>query len=81
MQVMAEDEMAGLISACLPALDEIEAAFIQNCWLREAPVPPGKVSKECHLSGKALTELRGRVLERLKDLLESKNIRSVADIM
>ena len=81
MQVMAEDEMAGLISACLPGLDEIEAAYIRNCWLREPQMPLATFSKEWHLSAKRLAELRSRVLVRLKELLASKKICSVVDVV
>ncbi len=81
MQVMAGEEMAGLISACLPGLEEIEAAYIQNCWLREPPVPVGKFSKEWHLSAKRLAELRSRVLVRLKTLMAKKGFTSVADFL
>lgn len=31
MQLTAEEEMADLVRSCLPALDDIEAAFIKDC--------------------------------------------------
>ena len=39
MQLTAEQEMAELLDACLPKLDGVEAAFVRDCWLREATVP------------------------------------------
>jgi hypothetical protein len=80
MQVTAEDELAELFCACLPELDEIEAALVQDCWLREPKVPLTEFSKQWHLSGKALTELRSGVLVRMRRLLATRGVKSVADI-
>ena len=80
MQVTVEDELADLFCACLPELDEIEAAFVRDCWLREPKVPLSEFSKQWHLSGKALTELRSRVLVRMKKVLATRGVKSVADI-
>jgi hypothetical protein len=81
MQLTAEDEMADLLRGCLPELDQVEAAFIRDCWLREPQMPLQKFSESRGLSAKALTGLRKRALVRLKDLLASKNINSVADVV
>ena len=81
MQMTGEDEMAGLIRSCLPALDQIEAAFIQECCLREPKVTLAVFSGQWDLSTKALNEVRKRVLVRLKDLIAKKGITSIADIM
>ena len=81
MQVIAEDEIEALVRSCLPALDEIEAAFIEECWLREPKVPLTDFSQRWDLSGKALTELRSRVLVRMKDVMAKKGITSIANIM
>jgi hypothetical protein len=80
MQVTPEEEIADLLGSCLPELDQIEAAFIQECCLREPKVPLTEFSKQRHLSGKALTELRSRVLVRMKRLLATRGVKSVADI-
>ena len=80
MQVTAEDEIEALVRSCLPALDQIEAAFIEECWLREPKVPLTEFSQRWQLSGKALTELRSRVLVRMKRLLATRGVKSVADI-
>jgi hypothetical protein len=80
MQVTAEDEIEVLVRFCLPALETIEAAFVRDCWLREPKVPLTEFSKQWHLSGKALTELRSRVLVRMKKVLATRGVKSVADI-
>jgi hypothetical protein len=59
MQVTAEEEMAEWVGSCLPALDEIEAAFVCDCFLREPTVPRRQFSKQCGLSAKALSEVPG----------------------
>jgi hypothetical protein len=81
MQLTVEDEMAELIRSCLPELDGFEAAFVRDCWLREPPVPMTTFSKQWGLSTKVLTEVRERVLLRLKDVMAEKGITSFADIM
>ena len=81
MQVTAEEEMTDLVRCCLPALDEIEAAFVRDCWLREPKVPLRQFSTEWGVSAKAFTELRSRVLRRLRELLASKKVQSVVDIV
>jgi hypothetical protein len=81
MQVDAEQEMTDLIQSYLPSLDEMEAAFIWDCWLWEPRMPLKKFSENWRLSGKAMTELRSRVLLRLRNLLAEKNIHSVVDIV
>jgi hypothetical protein len=80
MQVTTEEQMAELFGSCLPELDQIEAAFIEDCCLREPRVPLAEFSKQWHLSGKALTELRSRALDRMKRLLATRGVKSVADI-
>jgi hypothetical protein len=81
MRPSAEEQMTELIHSCLSSLGEIEAAFIRDCWLEEPRVSLGEFSKERHMSGKELTELRARVLLRLRNLLAEKNIHSVVDIV
>jgi hypothetical protein len=81
VQVTDEDEMAGLIRSCLPALETIEAAFVRDCWLREPKVTLKNFSRTWSLSAKALSEVRKRVLVRLKDLMTKKGITSIADIV
>jgi hypothetical protein len=80
MQMTAADEMAGLIRFCLPELDQIETAFIEECCLREPKVTLKKFSRQWRLSAKALTELRSRVLVRMKKVLATRGVKSVADI-
>ena len=80
MQVTAEYELADLFCACLPELDEIEAAFVRDCWLCEPKVPLKEFSSQWHLSGKAMTELRSRVLVQMKRLLATRGVESVSDI-
>ena len=81
MQVTAHDQMADLVASCLSELDEIEAAYVQDCYLLEPPVPLAVFSKHWRLSAKALSEVRKRALTRLKDVMAKKGITSVADIM
>lgn len=81
MQVTAEEEMTDLVHSCLPELDQIEEAFINDCCLREPRLPWREFSKAWNLSGKALTEFRSRVLVRLTELLASKNIYSIVEIV
>ena len=81
MQVTAEAEMADLVQSCLPDLDEIEAASIQDCCLRELQLPLRQFSKRWGLSGKALKEVPKRAPIRLKDVMAKKDISSLADIM
>lgn len=81
MQVIAEDEMAGILRSCLQELDQVEAAFIEDCWLREPQLPLRDFSKEWGLSTKELKEVRERALVRLKDLMARKGITSIADIV
>ena len=73
--------MTGLIQRCLPSLDEIEAAYIRDCWLRQPKVWLPNFAKAWNLSAKGLTELRSRVMFRLAELLASKDIRSVVDVL
>ena len=80
MQVTAEEEIADLLGSCLPELDQIEAAFIEECCLREPKVTLKKFSRQWRLSAKALTELRSRVLVRMRRLLATRGVKSVADI-
>jgi hypothetical protein len=81
VQVTAEDELADLFCACLPELDEIEAAFIEDCCLREPKMQLRDFSKRWGLSAKALSELRERAMLRLKDLMAKRAISSIADII
>jgi hypothetical protein len=81
MQATLEVEIAELIRSCLPALETIEAAFIEECWLREPKVLLTEFSQRWQLSGKALTDLRSRALVRLKDVMVKKGITSIADIV
>jgi hypothetical protein len=81
MRLTAEEEMTDLIRACLPELEQIEAAFIQECYLQEPTVPLADFSKEWRLSAKALNEVRKRALLRLKELMSKQNINSLADIV
>ena len=81
MQLTADEEMTDLIRACLPSLDEIEAAFVQDCWLGEPRVPLKELSEKWHLSAKALTELRSRVMLQMKELLSKQRIQSMADLV
>ena len=80
MQLTAEDEMAEQVRACLQSLDELEAEFIEKCWLCEPRVPLKYFSEKWHLSAKDLNELRSRVLVRLRELLAARGIESVTDI-
>jgi hypothetical protein len=81
MQLTAEEEMTDLIRACLPELERIEAAFIQECYLQEPTVPLANFSKEWRLSAKALNEVRKRALVRLKDLVAKRGFNSILDII
>jgi hypothetical protein len=81
MQVTAEEEMADLVLACLPELDEMEAAYIRDCCLREPTMPLRDFSQQWGLSAKALKEVRGQALVRLKDLMAQKGITSITDIV
>ena len=80
MQATLEVEIAELIRSCLPALETIEATFVRDCWLREPKVPLSEFSNQWHLSGKALTELRSRVLVLMKRSLATRGVKSMADI-
>ena len=81
MQVIAEAEIAEMIRSCLPALDEMEAAYIQECYLHEPPMPLAVFSKRWRLSAKALNEFRTRALARLRELMAQKGITSIADVI
>jgi hypothetical protein len=81
MQVTAEEELADLFCACLRELDEIEAAFIEDCCLREPKMQLRDFSKRWGFSAKALIEVRNRALDRLKDEMARKGITSLADII
>ena len=39
MKVRAEDEMTVMIELCLTDLDEMEAAFLRDCYLHEPKIP------------------------------------------
>jgi DNA-directed RNA polymerase sigma subunit (sigma70/sigma32) len=81
MQVTAEEEIADLLGACLPELDEVEAAFIQERCIREPKVTLKNFSRTWGLSAKAISEVQKRALLRLKDLIAEKGINSLADIV
>lgn len=81
MQVNREAEMADVLQSCLPALDDMEASFVQDCWLREPQVALKTFAEQWHLSPKDLAELRSRVLVRLQELLAARGITSVADMV
>ena len=81
MQVTAEEEIADLLGSCLPELDQVEAAFIEECCLREPKMPLAVFSRQWHLSTKAVKELRTRALLTLRDVMAQKGITSIADIM
>jgi hypothetical protein len=81
MQVTAEEEIADVLRACLRDLDQIEAAFIQDCYLQEPPMPLRDFSNKWGLSAKALNEVRRRALAGLKDLMAQKGITSIADVV
>jgi hypothetical protein len=81
MQVTAEEELSDLLDACLPELDQIEAAFIEDCCLREPNMLLRDFSKTWGLSAKALNDVRKRALVRLKDVMAKKRITSISDIV
>jgi hypothetical protein len=81
MEVKAEEEMAGLISSCLPDLDEIEAAFIRGQYLEQPKVSLPEFAQRWRLSKKAMGELRSRVAVRMQELLAGKQIHSIGDIL
>lgn len=81
MQVTAEEELSDLLDACLPALDEIEATFVEDCCLREPQLTLRDFSIMWGLSAKALQEVRKQVLVRLRELMAQKGITSIADII
>lgn len=81
MQVTAEEELGDVLDACLRDLNEIEAAFIQECCLREPKMPLRDFSKMWGLSAKALKEVRRQALERLRDLMAQKGITSISDVV
>ena len=81
MQVIAEEEMAGLIASCLPELEEIEAAFIRGQYLNEPRVSLPEFAQRWQLSKTEMVELRSRVAVRMKELLAEKQIHSVGDIL
>ena len=81
MQLRAEDEMILRINECLGELEDIEAALIRECHLQEPRTALPAFAKQRRLSQKALTELRSRALDRLKERLAAKNIHSLGDIL
>jgi hypothetical protein len=81
LQVAAQDEMTVMIGGCLGELEEIEAALIRECHLREPKTPLPTFAKQRGLSKKTLTELRGRAVSRLKERLAARNVHSVGDIL
>jgi hypothetical protein len=81
MQLTAEEEMTDLICACLPELDEVEAAFVRDCWLREPKIGLSRFAKVWRLTAKDLNEIRTRTLERLRALLAEKGIKSIQEIL
>jgi hypothetical protein len=81
MQLRAEDEMILMIDECLSELEDIEAALIRECHLQEPRTALPAFAKQRNLSQKALTDLRSRALDQLKEALAKKNIRSLGDIL
>jgi len=81
METLIEWEMEDVVRSCLPELDEIEAEFVQECWLREPKVPLKKFSEKWHISAKEMADLKGRVLVRLRELLAKQGIESMADLV
>jgi DNA-directed RNA polymerase sigma subunit (sigma70/sigma32) len=81
VQVIAEAEMAELIRSCLAALDELEAEYIRDRFLLEPSVPLAVFAEQWGLSRKALGEIEERALLRLKRLLATRHIDSMADIV
>jgi len=81
MQVRPEDELADVIRCCLPQLDVIESAFIEQHYLRVPKTTLAAFAAHWQLSAKALAEVRGRALGRLRELLGTKNISSIGDIL
>jgi hypothetical protein len=81
MQITAVDEMTTVIVSCLAELDEIEGAFIQEYFLNDQKTTLPQFARGWGLSAKQLNELRGRVAVRLRELMATKNIRSIRDII
>jgi hypothetical protein len=80
MQVVAADEMADVIRCALTGLDPIEATFVGQYYLRDPRVMLPAFDAQWELSAKAMSDLRSRVLARMKELLVAQNITSVGDI-
>ena len=70
-----------VIEACLSELDEMEAAFLRDCYLHEPKIPLPTFAKQWQLSQKAFRQLRGRAVSRLKESLAARNIHSLGDLV
>jgi hypothetical protein len=80
MQVKPEDEMVGMLDACLGELGCLEVAFIRECYLAEPKLTFKDFALQRRLSPKQLSELRTQVMSRLKDRLAAKDIHEIGDI-
>lgn len=81
MRLTTEKEMACLVRSCLPEMDEIEPAFIQECCLRGPTVTPATFAKRWRLSPMDLSEIRTRTMQWLRKVFSNKGIYSIGDIV
>jgi hypothetical protein len=81
MQVKQDVELSTIIDECLAELEDGEAALIRECHLQEPRTAFPIFAKKRRLSQKALSELRTRALDRMRDSLAARNIYSLGDIL
>jgi hypothetical protein len=81
VQITPESEMTVMIDECLSELEEIEAAFLRECHLREPRTAFLVFADRWRLLQRELTELRSRASSRLRERLEARQIHSLGDIL
>jgi hypothetical protein len=77
----AEEQISCVLRHAIAELDPIEAAFVEGYYLHQPRVTLSTFATEWGLSGKALSELRIRVLAKMKQMLEAQNVTSMRDIL
>jgi hypothetical protein len=80
MEVAESIDMAVLLKGCLAKMDQMEATFIENCFLAEPRVTFKVFAEDQGLKPKAFAEFRSRAFRRLKEELAGKNVRSMWDL-
>lgn len=81
MQIGTEKEMSDLVAFALEQVDDLEAVFLQACFLSEPTMTLANFAKRHQLSQKAMKQLRQNADQKLRSALAERGIFSLQDIL